>query len=175
MQFAKMIKDARKRAKLSQRALAAQLITEDKPNGVWATYIGQIEKGEKVPSDEVCLMLATVLNLDPNTVLLMAYQSKANSPAGKALFKMMKRSLIDPVARKLLAGKLAPAVLEVIANPEIQDLLVDQQWLEAMARARKLQKKRDVLTTLRDIEAMNDKQWEATQTIIRTMDLHSPE
>ena len=55
MPFSDMIKDARLNARISQRALAEQLKTTQKPEGVWATYVGQIEKGEKVPSDEVCV------------------------------------------------------------------------------------------------------------------------
>jgi transcriptional regulator with XRE-family HTH domain len=61
MRFADMIKDARLDERISQRALAEQLKTAQKPDGVWATYVGQIEKGEKVPSDEVCVKLAEVL------------------------------------------------------------------------------------------------------------------
>ena len=75
MQFAEMIKGARLQTRLSQRGLAEQLITAQKPEGVWATYIGQIEKGEKVPSDEVCIKLAEVLELDSSEVLLAAYEA----------------------------------------------------------------------------------------------------
>ena len=172
--FGKMIAAARRDAKLSQRALAERLITKQKPTGVWGTYIGQIEKGDKIPSDEVCLLLSTALDLDPDVVLLAAYRSRANSDAGKALFAMMERSLTDPMVRELLGSErpLAP-ILEIIANPEAMGLLADQRWIKAITRARKLQKKRDILATLRDLEAMNDKQWEATRVVIQTMDLQS--
>jgi transcriptional regulator with XRE-family HTH domain len=73
MQFAEMIKKARKQADLSQRGLAKLLISSKKPDGVWATYVGQIEKGEKIPSDDVCIKLAEVLHLDSDMVLLAAY------------------------------------------------------------------------------------------------------
>ena len=69
MPFSDMIKDARLNARISQRALAEQLKTTQKPEGVWAPYVGQIEKGEKVPSDEVCVKLAEVLKLDTTRVL----------------------------------------------------------------------------------------------------------
>ena len=92
MQFAEMIKGARLQTRLSQRGLAEQLITAQKPEGVWATYIGQIEKGEKVPSDEVCIKLAEVLELDSSEVLLAAYEAKAGSEEGRALFAKMARS-----------------------------------------------------------------------------------
>ena len=55
MQFAEILKEARLQARLSQRGLAEQLTTAQKPEGVWATYVGQIEKGDKVPCDEVCI------------------------------------------------------------------------------------------------------------------------
>ena len=86
----------------------------------------------------------------------------------------MERSLTDPMVRELLGSErpLAP-ILEIIANPEAMGLLADQRWIKAITRARKLQKKRDILATLRDLEAMNDKQWEATRVVIQTMDLQS--
>ena len=114
MQFAEIVKEARLQARLSQRGLAEQLTTAQKPEGVWATYVGQIEKGDKVPSDEVCIKLAEVLELDPEIVLLAAYQAKAGSQEGRDLLAKMARSLTDPVVNQLLASEepLAPSVLE---------------------------------------------------------------
>ena len=176
MQFAEMIKEARSRAHLSQQGLAAQVVTARKPNGVWATYIGQIEKGEKVPSDEVCIKLAEVLELDYNRVLIAAYEAKAGSEEGRALYGKMMRSLSDPVVNKLLSSEepLDPALLGVLSNPEIAALLGDQPWLEAVARARKKQKERDVLRLLALVEAMDDKQWDMIMGIIGTWNLEPP-
>ena len=145
-----MIKGARLQTRLSQRGLAEQLITAQKPEGVWATYIGQIEKGEKVPSDEVCIKLAEVLELDSSEVLLAAYEAKAGSEEGRALFAKMARSLADPVVRQLLASKepLKPALLDALADAETQSLLSDRAWLDAIGKARKMQNKRDVLAWL---------------------------
>jgi transcriptional regulator with XRE-family HTH domain len=177
MQFANMIKEARLKARLSQRGLAGQLVTAKKPDGVWATYIGQIEKGEKVPSDEVCIKLAEVLELDSSEVLLAAYEAKAGSDEGRRLFGKMARSLTDPVVSQLLNSKepLDPALLEALANPEIRSLLGDQQWLDAISRARKTQKKRDVLGLLALVEAMNDKQWGGLMSILEGMGLELPD
>ena len=135
MQFAEIVKEARLQAHLSQQRLAEQLVTARRPKGVWATYIGQIEKGEKVPSDEVCIKLAEVLELDTNTVLIAAYEAKASSEEGRALYGKMMRSLSDPVVNKLLSSKepLDPALLGLLSNPEIVALLGDQSWLEAVA------------------------------------------
>ena len=176
MQFAEMIKEARLRAHLSQQRLADQLVTARRPKGVWATYIGQIEKGEKVPSDEVCIKLAEVLELDSNTVLIAAYEAKASSEEGRALYGRMMRSLSDPVVNKLLSSEepLDPDLLGVISNPEIVDLLGDKPWLEAIARARKKQKERDVLRLLALVEAMDDKQWDMIMGIIGTWNLEPP-
>ena len=176
MQFAEMIKEARLQAHLSQQGLAKQLITARRPNGVWATYIGQIEKGEKVPSDEVCIKLAEVLELDSNRVLIAAYEAKAGSEEGRALYGKMMRSLSDPVVNKLLSSEepLDPALLEVLSNPEIAALLGDQPWLEAGARARKKQKERDVLGLINLVEAMDDKQWNMIMGIIDTWGLKPP-
>ena len=176
MLFAEMIKQARLQAQLSQQRLAEQLVTARRPKGVWATYIGQIEKGEKVPSDEVCIKLAEVLELDSNTVLIAAYEAKASSEEGRALYGKMMRSLSDPVVNKLLSSEepLNPALLGVLSNPEIVTLLGDQPWLEAVTRARKKQKERDVLGLLALVEAMDDQQWTMIRGIIDTWDLKPP-
>ena len=173
MQFAEMVKEARQQARLSQRGLAEQLTTAQKPEGVWATYVGQIEKGDKVPSDEVCIKLAEVLKLDPDVVLLAAYQAKASSQEGRDLFAKMTRSLTDPVVSELLASEepLAPSVLEALTDADARDLLGDQTWLGAVARARKIQRERDVLGLLTLVEAMDDKQWGVIIGMIETMGL----
>ena len=49
MQFAEIVNEARLQAHLCQRGLAEQLTTAQKPEGVCATYVGQIEKGDKSP------------------------------------------------------------------------------------------------------------------------------
>ncbi len=177
MQFAEMVKEARLQARLSQRGLAEQLVTAQKPDGVWATYIGQIEKGDKVPSDEVCIKLAEVLELDSSVVLLAAYQAKAGSEQGRELFAKMARSLTDPVVSKLLASEepLDPAILEALVDSDTRSLLGDQSWLDAIARARKTQKKRDVLGMLALVEAMDDKQWSVIMGMIETMGLELPD
>lgn len=171
MQFAKMIKEARLQAHLSQQRLAEQLVTARRPKGVWATYIGQIEKGEKVPSDEICTKLAEVLGLDSNKVLLAAYEAKASSEEGRAIYGKMMRLLSDPVVNKLLSSKepLDPALLELLSNPKIVALLRDQPWLEAVTRVHENQKERDVLSLLALVEAMDDKQWNMIMPLIESL------
>jgi len=55
MRFGEIIKRART-GNFSQLALGKHI-------GVWGTYIGQIEKGERIPSDERCQLLAKALEL----------------------------------------------------------------------------------------------------------------
>jgi transcriptional regulator with XRE-family HTH domain len=176
MLFAEMIKEARKQADLSQRGLAKLLVSTKKPDGVWATYVGQIEKGEKIPSDDVCIKLAEVLELDSDMVLLTAYQAKAGSKEGRVLFVKMARTIADPVVRRLLDSDeaLDPGLLEVLADAEVRSLLKDQPWVKAIARARKARKHSEILKLLPIVEAMNDKQWTAMKGIIETMKLKPP-
>ena len=65
MNLAELIRAARMDQKLSQKALGKLISTAAKPNGVWSTYIGQIEKGDKIPSDDVCVELARILHRSP--------------------------------------------------------------------------------------------------------------
>ena len=69
MNLAELIRAARMDQKLSQKALGKLISTAAKPNGVWSTYIGQIEKGDKIPSDDVCVELARILDLERDLVL----------------------------------------------------------------------------------------------------------
>ena len=89
----------------------------------------------------------------------------------------MARSLTDPVVSKLLASEepLYPAILEALVDSDTRSLLGDQSWLEAIARARKTQKKRDVLGMLALVEAMDDKQWSVIMGMIETMGLELPD
>ena len=175
MKFAEMVKEARTSERLSQRKLAVQLVTAQKPEGVWGTYIGQIEKGEKVPADDVCLKLAEVLDLDADVVLLAAYEARAGSDAGRAMFMRMKRSLTDPVVRELLNSDspLEPAIIAAISKKEIRTMLSDPHWVNAITRVHNMPKKRNVLALLPLLAAMDDKQWGAMIGIVETMGVQS--
>ena len=88
----------------------------------------------------------------------------------------MARSLADPVVRQLLASKepLEPALLDALADVETQALLSDRAWLDAISKARKMQKKRDVLAWLSLGVTMDDKQWGALTAVMGTMGLDPP-
>jgi transcriptional regulator with XRE-family HTH domain len=62
--------------------------------GVYATYIGQIELGKRVPSDEVCTSLAYALNLDPNHLLFLAHTERAKGST-RALMEQIEGLIFD--------------------------------------------------------------------------------
>ena len=179
MLFSDMIKDARLAARISQRALAEQLKTTQKPDGVWATYVGQIEKGEKVPSDEVCVKLAQVLRLDTTRVLLAAYEARAaDSPApARALFSLMERALTDALINQLLQAD-APfdsKVLAALSRSEIAAGLSDPHWVDVFERCYRVGKKRNVPGLIKLVGAMNDKQWNGLMAMLESMGLEPDE
>ena len=179
MRFADMIKDARLDERISQRALAEQLKTAQKPDGVWATYVGQIEKREKVPSDEVCVKLAEVLKLDTTRILLAAYEARAvdSPPPARALFSLMERALTDPVVSQLLSTEAPfdPTVLQALSNSDLSAGLSDPTWVDAFARIYRAGKKRDVVGLIKLVEAMNDKQWKGLMAMLESMGLEPDE
>ncbi len=179
MHFSDMIKDARLKARISQRALAEQLKTTQKPEGVWATYVGQIEKGEKVPSDEVCVKLAEVLKLDTTRVLLAAYDARAaDSPApARALFSQMERALTDALISRLLEtdAPFESSVLDALSRSEISAGLSDPLWVDTFERCYRVGKKRNVPGLIKLVEAMNDKQWNGLMAMLESMGLEPDE
>ena len=179
MHFSDMIKDARLKARISQRALAEQLKTTQKPEGVWATYVGQIEKGEKVPSDEVCVKLAEVLKLDTTRVLLAAYDAQAaDSPApARALFSQMERALTDALISRLLEtdAPFESSVLDALSRSEITAGLSDPHWVDTFERCYRVGKKRNVPSLIKLVEAMNDKQWNGLMAMLESMGLEPDE
>ena len=48
---------------------------------MWSTYIGQVEKGDRVPSSEVCEALAEILQLNPLLLMALVYKFKASTSA----------------------------------------------------------------------------------------------
>jgi transcriptional regulator with XRE-family HTH domain len=140
---------------------------------VWNTYVGQIEKGEKVPSDEVVLKLAEVLELNSDEVLVAACVARAESDEARALFKKMEGVLTDPVVERLLAADepLDPGILDALADENIRGALKEEMWSTVFARCYQNRKKRDILGLLVLAEAMSDKQWTAMMNILETMDI----
>lgn len=164
MNFAEMIKEARKKTNLSQGKLARQVRTSKRPEGVWPTYVGQIEKGEKVPSDEICIKLAEVLELDSTEVLLAALEARSDSVETRNLCQKMRSALTDPVINHLLSAEesLDPALLEALGDP---------RWRHFFTSAYLAREKRDIPALMERLDAMNSKQWDGLMSILEGMGL----
>jgi len=185
MNFGEAIKQAR-RGRFTQKQLGQAV-------GVWDTYIGQIEKGEKVPS---CLKLAEVLDLDPKKVLLMAYIERASGLA-RELFLRIQELLESPVLEYLLSegkdievellkmltevevrsvladGELLealkdPALREAIRDRGIRGILRDPKWKEALAGVGQVED-RDIPELLQAVSKMDEKQWQALFNMVQVL------
>ncbi len=99
MNFGDMIEKAR-RGRFSQQGLGEKM-------GVWGTYIGQIESGKRIPSDERCLDLAAILDLDPRALLIQAYRQRARTKEARRLFGRMARLLVDPPGNRKAADGIS--------------------------------------------------------------------
>ena len=66
-----VIRRAREKLGLNQRALARAC------RDVSPMYLSQIEKGDRVPSERVCGLLAKALELDEQRLLLLAHKARA--------------------------------------------------------------------------------------------------
>ena len=103
-----IVYNARKTIGLSQNALG-------EATGVWGTYISQIEKGTRLPSDEVLGLLSKVLNLDLELVMVTVYYERADTPVAKVLFRKIYRNLTQSETDINLA-KLTTAQRDAIAD-----------------------------------------------------------
>ena len=92
MKLGDMIERAR-RGRFSQHGLGEKI-------GVWGTYIGQIESGKRIPSDERCLDLAAILDLDPRALLIQAYRQRAHTKEAGRLFDDMAELIAASAGRE---------------------------------------------------------------------------
>lgn len=95
----KRLKDIIKKARKSKGYSQAQL---GKLVKSWGTYIGQIEKGDRTPSDEKCKDLAKVLDLDLKGLLLLAMRERADIPEAKKLLDVSHMLITDAVILELM-------------------------------------------------------------------------
>ena len=154
MNLAELIRAARMDQKLSQKALGKLISTAAKPNGVWSTYIGQIEKGDKIPSDDVCVELARILDLERDLVLLTAFRDRAEGREARALFD-----------RLLEATNGRPTEFD---DPEIRTLVRRcKPWLQSLVQIRQAHKGRekDIGGLLSGLASLDKKQWEAAKLL----------
>lgn len=180
MRFADLIRDGRTKKRLSQRQLGEQILTPGRPKGIWNTYIGQIEKGDKIPSDEICKKFAEVLELDLTQVLLAAYEARVEltgSDEAIGLFKKMRQVLNDPVVQRLLDAEdsIDPQILEALTSADIRKILAEENWRELLVRCYRLRSKRNILAMLTLVESMTDKQWKGLISMLDAMGLEIAE
>jgi transcriptional regulator with XRE-family HTH domain len=162
MGFGDIIKQARK-GRFSQQTLGKQI-------GVWGTYIGQIEKGERVPSDARCVQMAKALELDSRNLLIAAYRERAQEKEARALFRQMEKLLADPVTSRLVAdrGLLDASLLEALERPKIRKALKDDRWRDALAEGVEMSD-RDIPHLIQIIKQMGPQQWEALLNAAKAM------
>ena len=155
--FAALIVECRRRLGFSQRQLGAELRTSRRPHGVWNTYIGEIEKGEKVPSDEVVLKMAEVLGLDGGTALLAAYRARTESAEVADLLGRVKQDL-----ERQSPGSLTAQNVETWRG--------DRHWRQAVTDALESSSS-DALASLLDLAVrFREEHWQALYQAMGTMD-----
>lgn len=154
MRFGDTIKRARK-DRFSQQTLGEQI-------GVWGTYIGQIEKGERVPSDELCLQLAKVLDLEPQKLLISAYRERAQTKEAQQLFAQMEKLMADPVISEILADPklLDAAIIQALQQPGIRRAIKNAKWRDALSESASMAD-RDIPELIHLIKRLAPQQWEA--------------
>jgi transcriptional regulator with XRE-family HTH domain len=168
-----MVLAARKAKGLSQGAVASKLTTGKKPRGVWPTYVGQIEKGEKVPSDEVCLKLAEVLGLEVKQVLLAAYAARAESTEAAALFLEAIESLAvaasPPGSSQQTDQPLSSELRRLLSDPEFREALAQPRLQALLLQIARAGAGRDFARVLSRLQAMEDRQWISLLNILEAM------
>ncbi len=159
MRFGEIIKRARN-GRFSQQALGESI-------GVWGTYIYQIEKGERIPSDDVCAYLAKALDLDPQRLLFLAYKERAQKTSeGRRLFSQMEKLMTDPVISQVIVNPkmLDAGIVKALQSPDIRKVLKNKQWCEAL-NASASTTDRDIPELIKVVTQIPPQQW---QTLLST-------
>ncbi len=124
--FGSLVAQRRKELNLSQRALAQKITTESKPGGVWSTYIGQVEKGDRVPSSEVCEAMAEILQLNPLLLLALVYKFKASTAAEFEVVKILINAVGSPT-ESAYSDKFGLLVERF--NDRIEEVKISEEFL----------------------------------------------
>ena len=157
----KMIKQNRERLKMSQKELAHQ-------TDVWDTYISQIEKGEKIPSDELCFKLGGILEIDYRSLLLSAYIERSRGET-RILFEQMKHLLSDPLFEHLLKiDWITPEILEIFSTPDFSAAICDPRWRQVFLDGFRMQD-RDIVGLIQAIQKMKKTQWDALMNMVNVL------
>ena len=170
MEFGEMIKAARQRSGLSQSGLAQLLVSPKRPDGVWSTYVGQIESGEKLPSEEICLQLARVLDLNPLRLLLLSYRTRAEEPAAGELLDQLLAAAEDPDLALLLQedDPDAEALFADLAGDGMRELLEQEGMGGLLGQLSRAGRIAAVSGVLARVAALDESEWETLMAIVRS-------
>ena len=160
MTFGELIKKTREEHALSQKELG-------EATGVWDTYIGQIEKGEKIPSDEICVKLAHALTLDERKILLLAYKNRASEYA-RELFDQIDRLMNDPMVEYILVEKdlLDLDFLKALKDDDsLREALKHPVWRGMLATSYGM-KDKDIPGLIDSVRRMSERQWKALSNMM---------
>jgi transcriptional regulator with XRE-family HTH domain len=156
------IKQAREHLKMSQKELGERV-------GVWGTYIGQIEKGEKIPSDELCLKIAQALNLNGRNLLLCGYIERSEGEP-RELFQQMLQILSDPAFSHFeRLNRLGPELLKAFDDPDFASAVRDPAWRQAFVEGFRLKSDRDLIGLIEAVGKMKMVQWEALVSMAKAL------
>lgn len=159
------IKQARENLKMSQKELGQR-------GGVWDTYIGQIEKGEKIPSDELCLKIAQILGLNGRDLLLCAYIERSGDES-RELFEQMRQILNDPALGYFKRiNQFSPEILEALDDPDFIAAIRDPNWRKAFVEGFRLKEDRDLLGLIEAVGKMKKVQWEALVNMVKVLQMN---
>ena len=161
--FASLISRARRERGMSQRQLGQQIQTPRRPNGVWNTYVGQIEKGDKVPSDEVVIKFAEVLELSPSEALLSAYEARAESTEARSIFRRAERLLREDAIEAMLASGdvRSTELLKNLIESGMDRALTEEAWSSTLARICRVRAANQLKKALGLIQSLEGQQWAA--------------
>ena len=155
MRFGEIIKQARN-GRFSQQALGKSI-------KVQPAYIHLIEKGERIPSDDVCAYLAKALDLDPQRLLFLAYKERAQKTLeGRRLFSQMEKLMTDPVISQVIVNPkmLDAGIVKALQSPDIRKVLKNKQWCEAL-NASASTTDRDIPELIKIVTQIPAQQWQA--------------
>lgn len=156
------IKQGRERLNMSQKELGGRV-------GVWDTYIGQIEKGEKIPSDELCLKIAQALELKGQDLLLCAYIERTRGET-RALFEQMRQVLDDPVFDHFKRlSRVGADLLEAFDDPDFTAAIRDPKWRRAFVEGFRMKEERDLLGLIEALGKMKKGHWEALVNMVKAL------
>ena len=169
MEFGETVRQARLRSGLTQSELARQLVTSGRPDGVWPTYVGQIEKGIKVPSEEICLKLAEVLGLDPLPLLVRAHRDRAGSGPAVAFLTRLFEATTMPGAMGLV-GRTAAKDGEEAERLEVYERILALMEDDALTAVLPLLCRAglagQLCVLLEDLEQIGEAEWNRLDSLL---------